>query len=478
LDGLETGHYIEPFIVGGSVLLRSLTIFSLILILMMPAGGVAQTATTATPVTDNPLINVEANRGTGYLPIPGGIVNILLMGIDSDEKDYTYRVEESHTDTMIILAINLKENKADLISVPRDTMAYVPGTRGVYKLNCAINVGGTRVGKPARSPEGFKAACETISWVLGGIRIDNYMAVDMEAMAAIGNAIGGIDFDVIMSYSSLNRRYKAGMQHLDGQGIVDYFQARKNATVNSGSDLARTGRQRALLSAIFQKLLSNQKLLLQLIQGTSEIQAIRSGFFTDFGAMDIPRMLQIVLTLTAGMNADNKGSSIQTHVISGTYRNAFGNWKFTFTDQDNRKAVIKQVYGVDVPELKYVSYSYAQWLYTFGFKAIRHLSAAEGIRVFMDSNPDKLSGSDNLSAAVDSFNAAFRDTQEAFILAAQTMEEEQTRLMSAATSRLNEAGNTLARLIAYPKKGGKVSWKLAKYHDDDKLINEVYVNFR
>jgi len=51
------------------------------------------------------------------------------------------------------------------------------------------------------------------------------------------------------------------------------------------------------------------------------------------------------------MNANGVGGSFESHVIKGTYHNAFGNWKFTFTDQDNRKAVIKAMYGVDVPEV-------------------------------------------------------------------------------------------------------------------------------
>jgi len=461
-------------------LLKSLTLFLIILVLAMPVCGVAEVAATDAPPTDNPLINVEANRVTDYLQIPDGIINILLLGIDSDAegKDYTYRVEESHTDTMIVLAANLKENKVDLISVPRDTMAYVPGTRGVYKLNCAINVGGTRAGKPARSPEGFEAVRDTITWVLGGIRIDHYLAVDMEAMAAIGDAIGGIDFNVEMNYRGEKRRYKAGMQHLDGQGMVDYFRARTNATISPGSDLARTGRQRALLMALLKKLMTNQKLLLQLIQGTSENPTIRNGFFTDIGIMDIPTMLQTVLMLANGMNAENRASSMQGHVIKGTYRNAFGNWKFTFTDQENRRAVIKEVYGVDVPELKYVSYPYAKWLYESGFKAIRHLSAAAGIIAFIEAKGDALKHDDKLTAAMESFNLAYRDTQKAFIRAAQTMSDEDTRLMSAVANRLMDTGNTLARMIAYPKRGGKVDWKLAKYHDDDRLVNEVYVNFR
>ncbi|MHC1787788.1 MAG: LCP family protein [Christensenellales bacterium] len=460
-------------------MLKSLRLILMALVLALPvpcpAGAEAGLALPAA----NPLVDREANRVKTYLAIPEGIVNILLLGIDSDAegKDYTYRVEESHTDTMIVMAVNLAQRRVDLISIPRDTMAYVPGTRGVYKLNGAINVGATRAGQPARSPEGFQATCDTLSWVMGGLRLDHYLAIDMPAMAAIGDQMGGIDFDVVMNYGSETRRYKAGLQHLDGQGMVDYFRARTNATQDPGSDLARTGRQRALLTALLRKLMGSQRLLLSLISGTSSDPVIRGGFFTDLDLKDLPSLLGTALMLTAAGDGQ-QAVSVGSHVIRGTYRNAFGNWKFTFTDQEHRRDVIRAVYGVEVPPLQYVSYPYAKWLYLSGFKAIRHLSAAEGILAFLAARPEKLIGNQKAGAALEKMRVAYMETRDAFLLAANTLDERDTRLMSSAANRLRDAGNALAGLVAYPKKGGKVVWKMAKYHDDDRLVNEIYVNFR
>lgn len=462
-------------------MLKSAAIIILVLFLFLPDGGFSAGSASVSLAADHPLINKEANCVVEYLPTPDGMINILLMGIDADEKgkDITYRIEESHTDTIIVLAVNPKEGRLDMISLPRDTMAYVPGTRGVYKLNCAINVGATRAGKPTKSPEGFEAVRDTVSWVLGGVRIDSYIAVDMEAMKAIGDAVGGIDFEVEMTYSGQSgKRYHAGMQHLNGAGIVDYFRARKNATVDTGSDLARTGRQRALLTALFKKLMTNQRLMLRLIKGASEDPAIRAGFYTDLQLNDYASMMRNVQDYLDNRNSEDKQSAIRLHVIKGTYRNAFGNWKFTFTDQEHRKAVVKTVYNADVAELKYVSYEHAKWLYSAGFTAVRHLTAAQGIRDFLDANPDRMIEGEKANAAKARFEKAFIDTQEAFLLAASNEGDQVTRVMTAAANELQDAGNALARLISYPKKGSKVSWKLAKYHDDDKLVNEIYVNFR
>ena len=86
----------------------------------------------------------------------------------------------------------------------------------------------------------FALAMSAVEWLLGGIRIDYYFAVDMNTMIALGDTIGGVDFDVEMSYTGHSgAEYHMGMQHLDGVGITDYLRARTNATVD-GTDIART----------------------------------------------------------------------------------------------------------------------------------------------------------------------------------------------------------------------------------------------
>ena len=54
--------------------------------------------------------------------------------------------------------------------------------------------------------------------------------------------------------------------------------------------------------------------------------------------------------------------------------------------------MIKEVYGIDVPELGYVSREYANWLDDYGFIAIRYLSTAYELKQYIESE-----GIDNLS---------------------------------------------------------------------------------
>ena len=182
---------------------------------------------TALSAVGNPMLG-ETEKGS-FTRTKDDIVNILLLGIDygyeySTLISYKGELEDCHTDAVVVVAINKTQNTLDLISLPRDTVSYAPGVQGMYKLNGVINC--------AESiEEGIEAVCQSVSWHLGGVKIDHYIAVDVPALIALGDAIGGVEFDLEMSYTATSGHYKKGLQVLDGQGIMDYVRARKNATV-------------------------------------------------------------------------------------------------------------------------------------------------------------------------------------------------------------------------------------------------------
>ncbi|MDD2395829.1 MAG: LCP family protein, partial [Sphaerochaeta sp.] len=301
----------------------------------------------------NPLLN--PNTLTEYATLPDNTLNILLLGIDFGHEGYWgsgYKkiLEDCHTDAVLVISVHLDTQKIDFVSLPRDTLTYVPGIRGIYKLNAAFNCGTSIEG-------GLNKACQAASWVLGGIKIDEYCAVDMNMMEKLGDAMGGIDFDLEMSYTGHSgTRYYKGLHHLDGTGIMDYLRSRTNATVKS-NDIGRTGRQRALMIAIFEKLKQNPTLLWKVAQTALENT---DDFFTSDGINSASLLAMIPFLL--GMKEEDVGS----YVITGKYRTALDGWNFTFTDQENRQAVIQEVYGIEVPPLTYVDYNYTKWLVESG----------------------------------------------------------------------------------------------------------------
>ncbi|MDD2302478.1 MAG: LCP family protein [Eubacteriales bacterium] len=481
--------------------------------------------------SNNPLINPDCNvlSDEHKISLQPDVINILLLGIDDQDKDYTYRNEMAHTDAIMVLSINLNENRTgkmiNLISIPRDTMAYVPSVKGIYKVNGAINcgdalaVGATRADAKdvvGQSETGFQTVCSTVSWLLGGIQIDYYCAVTMDALAALGDVIGGVDYNLEMTYTGTDKnnnpkRYHKGQQHLDGAGIVSYARARHNATVDTGSDQARAGRQRDMMLAILDKLLADKSLVLSVITSLQSNQTVKEGFYTNVDATATAQFLGIGMKLLSTLDTsspDKTSDLFSAFSLDGEYRNAFGNWKFRFLDQAHRIQVIREAFGIDVSELTYVSYDYAAWLYKSGFKAIRFLAVADEIRDFIALNYQyesplasatlesslvtKLALSDEQLASMNEFNTAYGDTLNAFLTVASAVntasikgeeyDASLTLIMTDACKSLQTSGNALAKLVGYPagigKKAKKIQWTSGVYMDEDPLINEIYVNFR
>ena len=401
----------------------------------------------------NPLI--EPRPIEKYETPVQNIKNVLLFGIDKNEVSEA-RGADYHTDAIMVLAANFDEKRVDMISLPRDTVTYVPGIKGKYKLNAAINCGG------GKTEEGFQKACEAASWLLGGVRIDHYCAVDMRAMKAIGDAIGGVDFNVEMNYSGEGGKYYKGFQHLNGTGIMDYLRARKNATINS-NDLGRTGRQRDLMQAIFQKVMSDRSFLISIL---TAVQKLDDAFFTNMNLADMAGYFRFA----AGLDTNSIGS----FVLEGKYRSALNGWNFTFTDQANRQEVIKKIYGIKVPELEYVSFPYTKWLVEHGFATVRYLSVARQLQEEVEKRDISNKGAE-LTSALESFDAAYEKLQNAFDAAADSMNEKDTLMMAAAGKELRLCGDALHASIEGLK---KPVWANGQYWYADRMINEIDVNFR
>ena len=259
------------------------------------------------------------------------IVNVLLIGVDhAVERDTWSGKKAFHADVMIVLAINTDTGAVDMISLPRDTYANIPGVEGIYKLNASIDCGG---GWPTEG--GFNKVCEAASWMVGGIPVQYYYAVDMNAVKGLADAIGGVDYDVDIDFKIQGRSYTKGMQHLDGQGVLDYLRVRKNLGELSG-DKNRVDRQKRMLVAIFEKLKASN----MLVELPGILGAFNGNLYTN-----------TTLAQTAGLAAfayHVDSSNISIHSMGGQYRNIF-NWNFLLTDQEDRVALIKQIYGVDVP---------------------------------------------------------------------------------------------------------------------------------
>ncbi len=157
------------------------------------------------------------------------IVNILLVGVDYSAERETWSFKDFHSDVMIVMAVNFDDNRVDLISLPRDTYAEIPKVKGIYKLNAALNCGGNLTKSDGSfNPKSLEKVCEAAEWMLGGISVDYYYAVTMPSLKELVDLCGGLDYDMDIAFKIQGRSYQKGMQHIDGQGFLDYCRVRHN----------------------------------------------------------------------------------------------------------------------------------------------------------------------------------------------------------------------------------------------------------
>ncbi len=175
---------------------------------------------------------------------PAGTVNILLLGMDRLAGQGVAR-----TDVMVVASIFPDVPAVNLLSIPRDYYAWIPGW-GLDKINTAY-VRAERVGFPGGGPALAKATVEYNF----GVPIHYYAMVDFSSYRTIVDAVGGVDIivecpfhDTYPDAESATGQTDIDLEpglHLDGKHALWYVRSRWNT-----SDFDRHRRQQQVLMAI------------------------------------------------------------------------------------------------------------------------------------------------------------------------------------------------------------------------------------
>lgn len=163
-------------------------------------------------------------------------ISILLMGIDQRKGDV------GRSDTLIVMTLNPKNEKMQMVSIPRDTKTEIIGDGRVTKINAAYAYGGVKMAKD--TVENFT-----------GVKMDYYIQVNMEALSDLVDAIGGItvqnDLDWIdEGYYKKGYHYEKGTLTLNGPQTLGFVRMRH---LDPKGDFGRNERQRKVISAIIDK---------------------------------------------------------------------------------------------------------------------------------------------------------------------------------------------------------------------------------
>ncbi len=281
------------------------------------------------------------------------IVNILLVGVDySTERETWNGKKEWHSDVMMVLAVNFEENRADLISLPRDTYAEIPNIKGIYKLNASLNCGGGLYNSDGSfNPKGLEKVCDAAEWMLGGIPVDYYYAVTMTSLKELVDLCGGLEYDMDVSFKIQGRSYQKGMQHINGQAFLDYCRVRKPGSglaSNEQGDANRVNRQKRMLVAMF-KQLKAERLITKI---PDLLQTFNGDLFTNCTFAQTAALAAFAYNL--------EPENIGMYSMGGTMASLF-QWNFCFTNQSNRVDIVQKVYHKKVKQYTKYTYNYARY---------------------------------------------------------------------------------------------------------------------
>lgn len=144
-------------------------------------------------------------------------IKVLILGVSTD-------IDAELTDTIMVASYNPNTQKANLLSIPRDTFTGTNTKKAVssQKINSLYNIN--------KTPEKTLEAVNKLT----GLDIEYYVVVRTEALIKLVDAIGGVEFNVPidMKYDDtsqdLHIDLKAGEQHIDGAKAEQLLRFRHN----------------------------------------------------------------------------------------------------------------------------------------------------------------------------------------------------------------------------------------------------------
>ncbi len=167
-----------------------------------------------------------------------GTLNYLLLGSDSRDPG---NEGNGRSDTILMVHLNAKRNKAYIISFPRDMYVNIPGY-GKNKINAAFAFGGPPL--TVRTLEN-----------LTSVRMDHVALIDFEGFIKLTEDLHGVTVTNKTAFSSHGFHYPEGKITIAGEEALWFVRERK---LLPGGDLDRAENQRNVIKAVAQKGLSVQ----------------------------------------------------------------------------------------------------------------------------------------------------------------------------------------------------------------------------
>lgn len=163
-------------------------------------------------------------------------MSLLLLGIANDAK----RKTDYRANSIMVVTVHPENGRTTITSVPRDAYVEIVGMGYHDKINHAHSFGGTEM------------MVSTIESYLE-VPIHHYLSINMDGLADLVDAIGGVTVDNQFAFTAENIDYPEGTLYLNGWEALQYTRMRKD---DPEGDYGRQRRQREVTQIIAKHMIS------------------------------------------------------------------------------------------------------------------------------------------------------------------------------------------------------------------------------
>jgi len=213
-------------------------------------------------------LSASLGEGAGRLqqlfdPFGVGRRQVLVLGTD-----------KAGDNTDVMFSVRVQDGETHIVQLPRDTY-IASGRLGVVKANALYGQAGI-------------AETKLEMGRLLGVPIDRYIKVNLDAVARVGDALGGVEVDVPKRMVYVDRSQHLsidlypGRQVLKGDDLLGFLRFRHD----EAGDLGRMERQRLVLNEVFHKLTQPTTLA----QLPALLKIAGEDILTDLSAVEITQL--------------------------------------------------------------------------------------------------------------------------------------------------------------------------------------------
>ena len=191
------------------------------------------------------------------------IMTFLCMGIDSKNGIEKEKIpgKAGQADALLMIVINPRKEEIHVIAINRDSMAEIEvyDTAGMFleekKMQITLQYA---------YGDGREKSCQlmeqAVSKLFYGIPIHGYGALDMQSIATLNDAVGGVEVTVLEDLTKHRRKWSEGAKVLlKGEDALIYIRERDSASKELGTNLKRVERQKQYLTAYVGKMKEKMK---------------------------------------------------------------------------------------------------------------------------------------------------------------------------------------------------------------------------